>query len=57
MTSDYSLKRCGLKDQTVFLLESKKLRNAYDVLRLSAFDLVQVLDIPLDKAKVSEKQR
>jgi len=52
MTSCHaSLKRSGLEDKTVFLLESKKFRDAHDVLRYSPIDLVQVLDIPLARAK------
>ncbi len=54
MTSCHaSLKRSGLEDKTIFLLESKKFRDAHDVLRYSPIDLVQVLDIPLARAKVS----
>ena len=51
MTSDYSLKRCGLKDQTIYLLESKKIRTAYDVLRLSTIDLVQLVGVSYARAK------
>ena len=50
-SGDLSLRRCGLKDKTVFLLESKKLRSSYDVLRLTALDLVQQLDVSLGEAR------
>ncbi|QDZ20840.1 Rad51-like DNA repair protein [Chloropicon primus] len=46
-----SLKRCGLEEKTVFLLESKKIRSSYDVLRLTPIDLVQLLDVPLAAAR------
>jgi RAD51-like protein 1 len=47
----YSLRRCGLNEKVVFLLESKKIRTAYDVLRLSPLDLVQLVGVPLVRAE------
>ena len=46
-----SLRRCGLEERTIFLLESKKIKTSHDVLRLTPLDLVQVLDVPLARAR------
>ena len=51
MSTDCSLKRSGLEEKTVFLLESKKIRSAYDLLRLTPIDLVQILNVSLSDAR------
>ena len=53
---NYSLRRCGLSEKVVFLLESKKVRTAYDVLRLSPIDLVQLVGVPLVRAQVRQNR-
>ena len=51
--ASYPLRRCGLRDRTIFMLESRRIKNASDLLRHTPLDLVQLLDVPLGKAKVS----
>ena len=52
-----ALRRCGLRDATVFLLESKRIRNAWDLLRHPPLELVDKLGIHVEDAEVSSSCR